>query len=464
LLRLGMEHFHDERTVDRGIPSLDGRPAPVPVSTFFGAPDASHSRATVNAAALSVERAAASGLTLVNRTHLTGYDKFYQNVYPGAVSGSGSEVALSAYSAGTKRTNVFNQTDLTHTVSIGTTEHKLLVGTEVGHQSSANLRTTGFFEGGVKTVTVPLASPTVSLPVTFAPVGSEVNSHTEVSVVSAYVQNHATLSRHVQALAGVRYERFALRFRDRRDDNRLSRTDVMISPRAALILKPVEAVSVYGSYGISHLPSSGDQFAGLTPTTQRLAPETFENREVGAKWEVGDLSLTAAFYRMDRTNTTAPDPNDAARIVQTGSQRTDGYEISASGALTSRWDVAWGYASQWATITSRTVAAPEGRTVPLVPRETVSLWNKYQLLPSLAAGVGVVHQGRSFAAIDNSVELPAFTRVDGGVYLVMGARLAVQANAENLLNASYYPTSHGNNNIMPGAPRTLRITATTRVW
>jgi catecholate siderophore receptor len=36
----------------------------------------------------------------------------------------------------------------------------------------------------------------------------------------------------------------------------------------------------------------------------------------------------------------------------------------------------------------------------------------------------------------------------------------VQANVDNVLDERYYATSHGNNNIMPGAPRTLRVSLT----
>lgn len=32
-----------------------------------------------------------------------------------------------------------------------------------------------------------------------------------------------------------------------------------------------------------------------------------------------------------------------------------------------------------------------------------------------------------------------------------------QVNVENLLDRRYYATSQGNNNIMPGAPRSLRL-------
>ena len=37
-------------------------------------------------------------------------------------------------------------------------------------------------------------------------------------------------------------------------------------------------------------------------------------------------------------------------------------------------------------------------------------------------------------------------------------RTRAQLNVENLLDTRYYATSQGNNNIMPGASRTLRLT------
>jgi catecholate siderophore receptor len=65
-----------------------------------------------------------------------------------------------------------------------------------------------------------------------------------------------------------------------------------------------------------------------------------------------------------------------------------------------------------------------------------------------------------FAAIDNSVTLPGFTRLDGALFVRLGSRLGAQVNVENLLDTEYYGTSHGNNNIMPGAPRTVRVSVT----
>ena len=56
--------------------------------------------------------------------------------------------------------------------------------------------------------------------------------------------------------------------------------------------------------------------------------------------------------------------------------------------------------------------------------------------------------------------LPAFTRIDGAAFLDLRRDIRLQINVENLLDTRCYPTSHGNNNIMPGASRTFRLSVT----
>jgi catecholate siderophore receptor len=228
-----------------------------------------------------------------------------------------------------------------------------------------------------------------------------------------------------------------------------------------LIFKPADRASLYASYSVSHLPSAGDQFSSLSATTQSLEPERFTNREIGAKWDVTPtLSVTGAAFRLDRTNSAAHDPADATRMVQTGAQRTTGYELGVNGDVTGRWQVAGGYAVQRAVLLSATTSGAAGATAPLVPHHTVSLWNRVQVTPAVGAGLGVVHQTRMYAAIDNSVVIPAFTRIDAGVFLPLSGQSRLQLNVENLLDTSYYATAQGNNNIMPGAPRTVRLSVT----
>lgn len=463
-LRAGYEHFNDDRTVDRGLPSFQGRPFNAEVSSFFGNPDSSYASLRVNTGVVSLEHATSSGLTFRNRTRFTHYDKFYQNSFPGAIDAGGTQVSLAAYNNGTDRSNLFNQTDLTYGFATAGLGHTLLLGGEIGRQKTENFRETGYYNDVSTSSLASLDQPTVSTSIAFRQSATDADNRSLATVFGAFIQDQIEISPYLQAIAGVRFERFEVDFHNNRNDQDVSRSDDLISPRAGLVFKPITSASLYGSYGVSYLPSSGDQFSSLTATTETLEPEQFTNAEFGAKWDIHPgLALTAAAYRLDRTNTSAPDPQEPTRTVQTGSQRTEGVEVGASGSVTQSWQISGGIAFQRAEITSSTTAAPEGRDVALVPSRTFSLWNRYQIIPALGVGFGVVSQTDMYASIDNTVTLPGFTRADGALFVRLFAQSDLQMNIENLLDERYYATSHGNNNIMPGAPRTIRISLTTRL-
>ena len=460
VVRLDYEYFHDDRTVDRGIPSFRGAPAPAPITAFFGDPAASQSRADVHGGAIVIDRTLGHGIALRNRTRAMYYDKFYQNVYPGAVDTGGTQVSLLGYNNATERRNLFNQTDVTGTFATGAVRHTLLAGAELSRQRTDNVRNTAYFNGSATATStpVPFASPTSQVNVAFRQSSTDADNHVRADVGALYAQDQIALSSQWQAIAGVRVDAFTVRFHNNRSGQDLERYDRLVSPRAGLIFKPVTPASLYASYSVSHLPGSGDQFSSLTATTQTLEPERFRNYEVGAKWDVRQsLAITGALFQLDRSNSTAPDPANPSRTVQTGAQRTTGYELGATGEVTSAWQLVAGYSSQIARIRSRTAAGAEGATVPLVPRSTLSLWNRVQLARDVAVGAGAVHQARMYAAIDNTVTLPAFTRYDGALFVALPYKTRAQLNVENVLGSRYYATSQGNNNIMPGATRTVRL-------
>ncbi|WP_411288394.1 TonB-dependent receptor [Phenylobacterium sp.] len=468
-LALGYEHFQDDRTVDRGIPSFNGRPAPAPISRFFGDPDLSQAATTVDVVSGTAEYVASADLVVRNRTVLGVYDKFYRNVFASGAAiadGTGAPALqpLQAYNTATERQNLFNQTDLVWTARTGGLEHTVLAGLELGRQETDNRRLTGFFNNTATTLTAGFGAPTLrGVPVTFRPNATDADNHVVATVAAVYLQDQLEISKHLQLIAGVRLDSFDLDFRDNRTGALFSRRDELVSPRLGLVLKPAEAVSFYASYSVSYLPSSGDQFGSLSATTQAFKPEEFTNHEVGAKWDLTpELALTVAAYRLDRDNTTAPDPARPGVIVLTGAQRSRGVEASISGKLTDAWEIMGGYAWQEAEITRRTAAsgAFAGNRVALVPEHSFSLWNKYQVAPRLALGLGVVSRSKVFAAVDNTVTLPGFTRADAAVFLRLSDSLRAQVNVENLFDKRYFPTSHGNNNILPGAPRAVRVSLT----
>ena len=167
-------------------------------------------------------------------------------------------------------------------------------------------------------------------------------------------------------------------------------------------------------------------------------------------------------YRLDRTNTRSTDPNDPTRIIQTGSQRTNGFEFGVNGRVVPRWNVAGGYAYQDAFVTSATAAAAAGAQVAQVPHHTLSLWNNYQVHPRVGAALGVIYRTDMFAG-DRQHRDPAglHARRCRGVRDAHDASCGCRLNVENLFDKTYYVNADSNTNISPGFPRALRVGLTT---
>jgi catecholate siderophore receptor len=458
-LNAGFEFYRDGRNVDRGIPSFQGGPANTPIDTYFGNPGLSTSISRVHSANAGLDLTLPAGFTVRSKARWADYDKFYQNSYAGgAVNAAGTSVNLSAYNNSIERDNWIGQTDVLRTFATGFARHTLLAGADVTRSATRGFRNTGYYNNTSTSLAVPVNQPTVTTPITFRQSATDADYFSTNSATGIYAQDQIALGRRWQVILGLRHDWFGIEYDDHRTDAHLGRDDAFTSPRAGLVFKPVESASLYGSYSVSQLPSSGDAAARLTITTETLEPEKFTSGELGAKWDVRpDLAVTGAVFRLDRTNTTAPDPSDPTRVVQTGSQRSEGFELGVTGNVTSAWQIAGGFTGQRAEITSRTAAAAEGAKVQLVPGKQLSLWNRYQIVSELGVGAGVIRQSRMFAAIDNTVTLPGFTRVDAAVFLTPLSTVTAQLNVENLFDRKYYGTSNGNNNIMPGAPRTLRV-------
>jgi len=456
-ITLGYEFAHDRRTADRGIPSYLGRPVDVPVSRYYGDPADSHVRSNVSLVSAVVEHQAGA-LTLRNHSTFGVYDRGYQNFVPGAVSADQTQVALTAYNNATVRQNLFNQTDAVYVTDAGGLRQTLLGGAEFGRQLTNNLRHTGYFNNTATSILVPYDDPDVAAPVTFRQSATDANNHMVVNLAAAYFQDQVEFNPHLQAIGGLRFDSFALSYHDNRAGTDLARTDELVSPRIGLIVKPVAALSLYGSLGVSYLPSSGDQFSSLTTVTQQVKPEKFTNHEVGAKWAATPkLTLSAALYSLDRTNTRATDPNDPTRIIQTGRTRTNGLEVGVSGQVTSGWTISGGYAWQDARITAATTAAAAGAQVASVPHHNLALWNKVQVTRQFGLGLGVIGRTAMFAAVDNQVVLPGYARVDAAFFWAPTDRWRLQANVENLLNRRYIADADSNTNISPGSPLAVRV-------
>jgi catecholate siderophore receptor len=494
-VKLSYEYFHDQRTADRGNPS-QALSAVAPSSTrfnpatpfepngdltaFFGSPTLNVALANVHTVMAVVDHDFGSGLTVKNSAIFADYKKFYQNVYPGngplsgAVNPTDTSFNYAAYQHWTNRDNLFNQTDFIYKAMTGPARHTVAFGTEFGRQTGIDYRNTGIFPNGTNTTTGNPFDPTYFGTVTWVHhptavnadgvTAADSNSVYALNVQSAYARDTVELTHWVQLIGGARIDRFDMAATDMNTNTIRGRVDTKVSPQAAVIVKPIENLSIYGAYSISYLPASGDQFSSLTAATLILDPQKFENHEVGVKWNINPkLQFTAAAYELNRTNQPIPDPNNPGFSLPNGATKVRGFETSLNGYVTDKWQSAFGYAYTDAKIVndlSATVIA--GNRVQLVPVNQLSFWNKYQIDPRWAAALGVIYFSDSFATSDDTVKFPGFVRLDTALYLKIDKTWSAQLNVENLFNKGYWASADGNNNISPGQPRTFRLSTTAK--
>ncbi|WP_084678908.1 TonB-dependent siderophore receptor [Methylocystis sp. ATCC 49242] len=517
---LSYEHYHDDRFLDRGIPSANfnqaqpildiqklgftnifqGYPAPTNSWTFFGNPDANYAKVDVDRAALMLDHTTDFGVNIKNQTVFANYAKFYQNTFANSAvqftgGGCGGTVPpcvnISGYNNETPRQNIFNQTDITYKFQM-TPEirHTFLAGMEFGNQKSDsnrnNARFNNFFTGS-SSINTFYGFPTIWNPVVFN--NPKFRRHTDLDLAAGYVQDQIAVTKYFDVIAGVRYDSFNLKFVNNLPnakptfDNYWGQTiysnSNRWSPRFGLVFKPFEQLSLYGSYSRSFLPASGDQFTTISVSSSTLQPQGFENIEAGFKAEITPrLLFTGAIYQLNRTN--QPININAFYNVLTNTQ-TNGGELALVGYVTDQWEVSVGYGNQGAYVTSSdrnavlsqiitgSSSAPffteKGKVVPSVPKNTFTFWNKYDvssifgLNPGmLGLGGGMIYNDKFYASLDNAVIIPGYARFDGAVYVKINENISGQVNIENILGANYYASAHNNNNIMPGAPRSAFVT------
>ena len=475
-VKIGYEYVHDDRVTDRGIPSAVTGTIAAPAGplkgyrdTFFGLRGINASKFDAHVVTVRSETHIAPSLIFSTQALYGHYDKSYRNAYAATPIGgttTAPTVGIEAYFDPTHRETLIGQANLEWQVSTGPIKHVILLGSEFTRQDSHNERITGFFSATAPTAanrraTVPLADP-LAIPPIFFIAGPAANGNRKVrgnlDQISAYIQDQISFGEHFDLIGGLRYDRYENRIFNVFTGATVSRVDQLWSPRLGLVYKPVPEASVYVSYSKSYLPQGGDQFVTFDATNAALEPETFDNYEIGAKWNVTPhLTITTAVYRLDRGNTRAPGPI-AGTVVQTGSQRSNGFELALAGQITSKWNASLGYAHTSAKIRETTSAAPAGRRVGQVPRNQFSLWNRYDVTSRLGLGLGLAHQSRQFTSISNTTFLPAYTRIDAALFYAVSDRLELQVNIENLTDTRYFPTAHNDNNISTGSPINGRFT------
>ena len=468
-LLLSYEYVQDDRVVDRGVPALkDNTPLRGFDNTFFGDPDANLTDLRTHIVKARIDHEFSDTLVFNTTAQYADFDKLYQNIYPAGFVGATDQVTLDGYVDATDRQNFIIQSNLVAEFETGSLSHTLLLGAEYGTQDTENSRIDIRFDASNDDqITIDFTDP-LNIPSFNFDDPSSRDRTSDVNFLSFYLQDQVDIGDHIKVVGGLRYDRFEIDVFDRVADRNggqavLTRTGEEVSPRIGVIYKPAEDISFYANYSISFLPRSGDQFLTLSPTTENLAPEQFDNYEVGLKVDLtGELSLTAAVFRLDREGGITVDPTDPERDIVIGS-RTDGFGVQLVGEVVDGWRINAGYSYLDASERGRVVQdALANRVLSQVPENMFSLWNRVDVTEKLGFGLGVTYQDTQFANISNTTELPDFVRVDAALFYNVRENTRLQLNVENLFDTNYFPAAHNNDNITTGEPFNVRLTLNTR--
>ena len=454
-LDLSYEYADHERFIDRGIPTINNAPDESLSNIVFGDEDIN-----VTTLEASIMRANVSHKFSETRkgnlaVQSSSFEKMYRNLY--ASGYDGTLVTMDGYLDPTERDNFIVSGNIVNEVVTGSVTHTILIGAELINTENKNHR----YDTNWSTTDDDNEVFDISRPMDFsvnsAGVATSVNftnslkskSESDITVTSLFVQDQMDLTDNVKVMLGGRLDSFDITVDDIKNGTSESRTDDRFSPRAGLIYKPQENISLYMSYSESFLPRSGEQFKALSASSARLDPDVFESTELGLKWAMTDtLSFTAAIF--DSEQTRAAYDNDTGENSEIRGLRVDGIELELRGQVSDKLQLAVGYSSLEGTTSSGGVARE-------VPDHTFSLFAKYQVDENFGWALGITQQGESHIKDNSTLVLPEYTRFDFAAYWNVANDTVLRLNVENLTDELYFPHSHSTHQASVGEPLNARV-------
>jgi len=452
------EYSRYDRTPDRGIPGVRGRPANVSRDTTYGDP-----RDYIDDTTQSLRSKLAYELNdtwqLRHTLGVFKLDSDFDNTYQTGYNPVTNQVARQRWQQDLTTRNVFNNVELEGGFDTFGLEHRLLTGVELGSQR----RDPKLYSA--VTATVPgldLNRPNRHLSHT-GPVKISSNNHTEVESQGLYVQDQLRLNDQWQVLAGLRYDRFEVDTTNKITNVRQKVDSHNTSPRLGVVWTPVENHSFYASWSKTFSPTGGG-LIGITPNAagnaNDLSPELTKQKEIGVKsdWLDDRLSTTLAVYELELYNRRTRDPENPLITLLSGIQRSRGVELTTTGKIAGNWYVRGGVGLQDAKVVKDNNGF-EGKRISDVAKRNASLFVTWKPQMGWYAETGLTLVGERYADNANTVVLPGYGRWDA----LAGFRHKewdVKAALNNISDKTYYASATSANQIQFGDPRSLVVTGT----
>ncbi|WP_168735357.1 TonB-dependent receptor [Pseudothauera rhizosphaerae] len=241
------------------------------------------------------------------------------------------------------------------------------------------------------------------------------------------------------------------------------------SPSFALVVKPWERVSLYGSY-IENLEPGSAVGNGYTNTGEVFPPYKSKQYETGVKVDWGRVMTTLAVFQIAQPSTMAVPGTAGGLPTMTldGEQRNRGVELNAYGELTRGVRLLSAVTYLDAIRTKTANGTFDGARAAGVPRLRAVIGGEWDT----PFAEGLTLTGRltytSDVVVSNArpdLTVPSWTQVDlGARYLwqspLAAKPVAIRFGVDNVFDKSYWKVLHTVGNLWRSNPRTYRLSAT----
>ncbi|ELA8063791.1 TonB-dependent siderophore receptor [Vibrio parahaemolyticus] len=425
---IDVEYAHQELVPYRGVPSKNGKPVDLPVSTYFGGTN-DYQESDSLRVAVDYEWRLNDQWVWNNRAAFNHIELEQKGTRQGKVTGN--EVSQTVNNFGyDPRTTTTLQSELIWE----TNDNQLMLGADF-NQIDIDLTLASDKTLPPQNIYNPVVGPTPDPG--FKPFRDNTTTTTGVYVQDVYTWGDLSL------IGNVRYDSMELE-QQKAGSGKEKLDDDKVSYRAGLVYRINYDTSVYASLARSwQLP-----YAGIYINPKLAEFFHTDLKEVGAKAYLLDnaLMLNAALFQIDQEQ---PQTNVDGDVIDKIEVRHQGIELEARGQITKQWDISVGYSYLDAEDKAT------GKKPNDVSDHLFSLWSTYQLDDNWRLGGGVKYVGDRYAGNDEAVSLGDYTTVDLMAAYTTG-RHKIQANAYNILDEKYIlgatNGTSGLNQIGYGAP------------
>lgn len=256
------------------------------------------------------------------------------------------------------------------------------------------------------------------------------------------------LGEHWQAILGARQVDYEQRDLDGDPDLDSRYTTSVVTPTVALIYKPIDEVSLYGSYVESLEPGTRigtDATPPYANAGEVLDPTISKQYELGAKYQTDRIGLTAAAFRVERAAQIDQLRDGLRYLTQDGMTLYRGFEVSSSFGVTDNLDL--GLGGLWLDASLEDLspdnAALQGNRPAGSSRR--QLLANFEYRPVAIAGLSlhgnIRYSGDAYYEDQNRVLIPGHTVAGLGFQYAMtvaGRPAVLTGNINNLFNQKYW--------------------------